>query len=513
VVAHPNDHPRTSDLLVEDSGLVKEILPRGQARENDYRNLVPAGLYLASSQFFTQIPSGIKADMIGDLLPTLMGSAARIAVYNTPEYLRDIGSPDRHELAELDLKAGRVERMNNAYSRPAVFFDCDGVLNEEPGLQGAVTSSDVRLIPHAGSALGRARESGRLTVAVTNRPQVAKGFVTFNGLDRILGRLEALLAEDGGVLDRIYFCPHHPEVGFPGEIPALKIRCECRKPGTLLLRRAFADLPIDRRRSILIGDSLFDIGAARGVGLLAYGVRTGHGCLDRERYQREYGVPPIPDLMFDSVSDAVDFEIEHGRIAAPVVSVIEKSLRGASAPLLVGICGRSRAGKSVAAHAIVRVLNEQGLNCLHVRLDDWIVPSADRLPNCSAEARNRVEKLRDVVNSLRVGECVHAPGYDPATRETSRPVTYDPSGRSVILLEGSFAGHHTIREMIDFLVFVEAREELRRARFEAFYRWKGIDGNAIDVLWSARSTDEWSSVDLQRDSADFVLQAPGVNRL
>ena len=72
-----------------------------------------------------------------------------------------------------------------------------------------------------------------------------------------------------------------PETGFPGEIPALKIRCECRKPGTLLLRRALAELPIDRRRSMLIGDSLRDIGAARGVGIWAYGVRTGHGCRDR----------------------------------------------------------------------------------------------------------------------------------------------------------------------------------------------------------------------------------------
>ena len=74
--------------------------------------------------------------------------------------------------------------------------------------------------------------------------------------------LEALLAADGGVLDRIYYCPHHPDAGFQGEIPTLKVLCECRKPGTLLLKRALADLPIDQRRSALIGDSLRDIAAA-----------------------------------------------------------------------------------------------------------------------------------------------------------------------------------------------------------------------------------------------------------
>ena len=154
--------------------------------------------------------------------------------------------------------------------------------------------------------------------------KVAKGLVTLEGLDHILGRLEALLAEDGGVLDRIYFCPHHPESGFPGEIPALKIRCECRKPGTLLLRQALADLPIDQPRSMLIGDSLRDIGAARGIGIWAYGVRTGYGCRDRERYQRESGMPPVPDLMFETVSEAVEFGIDYRGIAAPVMAEIAR---------------------------------------------------------------------------------------------------------------------------------------------------------------------------------------------
>src|SRR5262249_17465060 len=148
--------------------------------------------------------------------------------------------------------------------------------------------------------------------------------ITFEGLSQILGRLEALLAEDGGVLDRIYFCPHHPEAGFPGEISALKVDCECRKPGTLLLRRAFADLPIDQKRSSLIGDSVRDIGAARGAGIWAYGVRTGHGCRDREVYEREIGLPPEPDLMFDNVSEAVNFEVGYGALVVPVVNAIRE---------------------------------------------------------------------------------------------------------------------------------------------------------------------------------------------
>src|SRR6185437_16210549 len=248
-VAHPNDHPRTSDLIVEENGAVIDLLPVGQMRQHDYRNLVPTGLYLASSSFFDRIIPGKTADMVRDVLPAMIASGSKLAVYNTPEYLRDVGTPARHALAERDLLSGRPEAMSARHSRPAIFFDCDGVLNDEPGTKGAVAERDIKLIPGAGRAVRRAREAGLLTVAITNRPQVAKGFVTFEGLSHILGRLEALLAEDGGgVLDRIYFCPHHPEAGFPGEVAALKIRCECRKPGSLLLRQAFADLPIEQGR-------------------------------------------------------------------------------------------------------------------------------------------------------------------------------------------------------------------------------------------------------------------------
>ena len=511
MVVHPNDHPRTSDLIVEDDGVVKAILPYGRPREHDRRNLVPTGLYLASAEFFRSIEPGVKADMIRDLLPTLIASGARIAAYNTAEYLRDVGTPARHALAERDLAAGRVEALNNVHRRPAIFFDCDGVLNEEPGLQGAVSPDDVKVIPGAGAAVRRAREAARITVAVTNRPQVAKGFVTFEGLGHILGRLEALLAEDGGVLDRVYFCPHHPEAGFAGEISALKVRCECRKPGTLLLQRAMADLPIDQRRSALIGDSLRDIGAARAFGIWAYGVRTGIGCRDAERYRKETGTPPVPDLMFDTVSEAVDFDTEYNGLVAPVVTAIRGFMDGKETPVLVGVCGRSRSGKSVMAHAIVRSLTEQDVTCLHVRLDDWIVPAADRGPNCSSEARNRVNAFPDLIKALRAGAKVRAPGYDSATRGPGNVITYDATGRSVIVLEGIFAGHQSIRSMLDFAVFAMVPEEMQRARFAAFYRWKGLDENAIEALWRERAADEWPSVDAQRDGADFVLMR-GVSR-
>jgi mannose-1-phosphate guanylyltransferase / phosphomannomutase len=379
------------------------------------------------------------------------------------------------------------------------------VLNEEPGDPGIVAADQVKTIPGAGAALRHARLAGLLAVAVTNRPQVAKGLVTFDDLDHILGRLEALLAEDGGVLDRIYFCPHYPQAGFAGEIAALKIRCECRKPGSLLLRQAIADLPIDRLRSILIGDSLRDIGAARGVGIWAYGVRTGYGCRDRERYRREAGVPPVPDLMFETVSEAVDFGLGYRTLAAPVVTGIRRALERGTTPVLVGVSGRSRAGKTAIAHAAIRSLTEDGVAGLHVRLDDWIMAAPERAPCADAETRNRVDALPGMVAALRAGATVSAPGYDAASRGAGEAVTYDAGGRSVILLDGSFAAHASVRALLDVAVFVAPPPAVQQERFAAFYRWKGLDQQAIDALWRERAADEWRAVDMQQAGADLVL--------
>jgi histidinol-phosphate phosphatase family protein len=515
IVAHPNDHPRTSDLIRVRDDRVTALLPREIPRARDERNLVPAGLYLASPEFFTRIPKsqklvgqrlmGQKLDMVRDVMPRLVASGEPIAAYNTPEYMRDVGTAARHATAERDLADGTVAALNLRNRRPAIFFDVDGVLNEEPGTQGALAPDDVRLIPGAGAAVAETHAARVLAVAVTNRPQVARGDISFDDLDGILGRLEALLAEQHGVLDRFYVCPHHPDRGFPGEVAALKIKCECRKPGALLFQRAMEELPIDRVRSCAIGDSLRDIGAARAAGVWAYGVRTGYGCRDAGRYPGRAGAAPTPDLMFDDVGEAVRFALGYQVLAAPLANAIDG--RAANRPMLVAICGRSRSGKSVVSHALLRTLRDRETDALLVRLDDWIQPAAERRPKDTAEIRNRVDRLPAIVAALRQGEAITAPGYDSARRVQGQAVTYDPAGRSVIVLDGVFAAHPAIRPQIDLAAFVDTPEPVQRGRFEALYRWKGFDDAAMEELWHARIADEWAAVDAQRETCDVIITA------
>lgn len=309
IVAHPNDHPETSDLLVERDGLVKQILPAKTPRQGDFRNLVPAGIYAATPAFLDRLADGVKVDMIHDVLPALIAKGEIIGVYNTPEYLRDVGTAKRHGMAEADLASGRVARESLRHARPAIFFDVDGVLNEDPGGHGVLHEDQVVLVPGAAEALRRTLDAGYLAVGVTNRPQLAKGLMDRGGLDRILGRLETLLARNGAWLNGIYFCPHHPEKGHPGEVPELKIVCRCRKPAPGLLEDAARDLNIDLSRSALIGDSLRDISAARALGVTGYGVRTGYACADAAKYPD--GDKIEPPVMFASVLEAVQFITAH----------------------------------------------------------------------------------------------------------------------------------------------------------------------------------------------------------
>jgi len=96
---------------------------------------------------------------------------------------------------------------------------------------------------------------------------IARGECTEAGLRRIHNRLEWLLGERHAYLDAIYYCPHHPDKGYPGERLDLKIVCTCRKPATGLLEAATRDFNIDVSRSWMVGDSAIDIQAAQTFGI------------------------------------------------------------------------------------------------------------------------------------------------------------------------------------------------------------------------------------------------------
>lgn len=165
-------------------------------------------------------------------------------------------------------------------SRPAIFFDRDGVLNKEVG--NLKNIKDFVLLEGAAKSIKKVNQSHFYAVVITNQPVIAKGFCTLEELLLIHKKMETELSKGGAKLDGIYFCPHHPEKGFEGENKKYKIHCVCRKPKLGMIRQAVKDLNIDLKKSFMIGDRTVDCQMALRAGIKFIGVKTGYGLKDKQ---------------------------------------------------------------------------------------------------------------------------------------------------------------------------------------------------------------------------------------
>ena len=145
---------------------------------------------------------------------------------------------------------------------------------------------------------------------MTRKPVVAKGFCTEQEITLTHNKLETLLGRDHAFVDRIYYCPHHPEKGFAGERAELKIHCACRKPNPGMVQQAVRDLNIDLESSWFIGDTTTDVQTAHNAGLRSILLRTGHAGKDAKHDAR-------PDYVFDTLTEAVDFIVDRETFKSP----------------------------------------------------------------------------------------------------------------------------------------------------------------------------------------------------
>src|SRR5262249_7521939 len=114
-------------------------------------------------------------------------------------------------------------------------------------------------------------------------------------------RLVALLAAEGAFLDAIYYCPHLPE----GIVAHYSKECDCRKPATGMVEKAYAEHPeLDRKQSFVVGENATDIELERHCGGRGILVRTGYGDAVLEG---SYQWPVKADYEAISIVDAVDW--------------------------------------------------------------------------------------------------------------------------------------------------------------------------------------------------------------
>ena len=262
VLTHPSTHLHDSTALkVDGSARVTAFLPPDG--EKTRPNRTNAGLHFCSPRLFDRITEVKKTDLDREVLAPLAREGLLFA-YHSPEYVKDLGTPTRLAEGERDLGAGIVARGNLRLPQHAVFLDRDGTVNRHVGF---ITSPDeLELLPRAAEAIKCLNDRHVPVILITNQPVVARGEVSEEGLGEIHDRLGTLLAESGAFINDIFYCPHHPDGGFAGEVAALKRVCDCRKPAPGLLLQAAKKYNVDLAASFMIGDSARDVEAGKRAG-------------------------------------------------------------------------------------------------------------------------------------------------------------------------------------------------------------------------------------------------------
>ena len=236
--------------------------------------LINAGVCWMDRRLLEQLPEGVSA-LEQDLFPRL-AAEGRLFGKQYEGYFIDIGIPNDYQRANQELPAWQ--------RRPALFFDRDGVINQDHGY--VCSPERFEWVAGAPQAIRWCNDHGYLVIVVTNQSGIARGYYDEAQFQTFMAWIQAELAGLGAHIDATYHCPHHPSAG----TGSLRMACHCRKPNPGLLEQARSEWAIDWPHSLLIGDKPTDLEAAKRVGI------AGHlfpgGRLDL--FLREtLGTPPV----------------------------------------------------------------------------------------------------------------------------------------------------------------------------------------------------------------------------
>ena len=276
---HPNSHPFDSDIVLRDeTQRVCGFLSKHDTRTDWYDNCVNAGFYIVNKRLCGRIVRGEKTDLEKQVLWPLARQGGAVYAYLSPEYIKDVGTPERITAAAGELERGVVAARNLEKKQKCVFLDRDGTVNQYRGLIS--TPEQLELEPCAAEAIRLLHRPSDPADVVTNQPVVARGMCSVEDVENIHRKLSTLLGQEGAYLDGIVFCPHHPDKGYPEENPAYKIPCRCRKPDIGMLTACAERFNIDLAQSWMVGDTTVDLQTGLNAGTHTALVLTGEAGRD-----------------------------------------------------------------------------------------------------------------------------------------------------------------------------------------------------------------------------------------
>lgn len=180
----------------------------------------------------------------------------------------------------------------------AVFLDKDGTLIKDVPYN--VDPGRIELLPGVIEGLQELQDAGYVLIGISNQSGLARGMFSEGQLQQVLQRLTSLLSEHGVNLDKVYYCPHHPEA----VVEQYQKKCACRKPMPGMLQQAAKEYAVDLDHSWMIGDILNDIQAGHEACCRAILIDNGN---ETEWYMTK---ERIPDFSAESFLEAVKFILD-----------------------------------------------------------------------------------------------------------------------------------------------------------------------------------------------------------
>ena len=494
LVVHPNDHPYDSDLLeTDEQGRVVAFHSKPHTEGVRYHNMVNAAAYILNPEILDYLEKGLKADFGKDIFPSLVGKVPMYG-YLTTEYLKDMGTPGRLEKVTGDILSGKVKNRSLEKKQKAIFLDRDGVINYDTDLINR--PEDFELYDFASRSIQKINRSEYLCIVCTNQSVIARGMTDLSGLGEIHKKMEWQLGEKGAYVDAIYFCPHHPDSGYPGEVKEYKVVCECRKPKPGMLLQAAEKFNIDLAQSFFIGDSERDVQAGIAAGVTTFGVKTGHGLKKTET---------SPDYFMENLEECVDLILENPYDTL-YRQVKEKYTGHPGESFVIAVGGNARSGKSTLVSGLRQKFLKDGISVMTINLDDWILPKEKRENEKDVFHNFRVHEIEKDLEKILKGEEVRVSGYARHPQRKAMASTYSWRGEKVVLLDGIVAlSTEGLRRLSHLKLFKDISPGDLYTRLRSFYAWKGYSPDAFEKLYQKRKRDEYDIIDKDRIFADLLL--------
>jgi len=494
LLVHPNNHPHDSDLVESDrQWLIKAFHSKPHPAWLYYHNLVNAALYILDPRIFSYIESNVSSDFWKHIFPKILQDHKTLRAYKTHEYIKDMWTLERLQQVEYDILSWKVARLNMQNKQKAVFIDRDGVINEE--VDNLSHIDDLHILPWTTEGLKIINKSEYLSLLVTNQPMIAKWFLKEAELDEIHKKLESEIGKSWAYIDDIYYCPHHPDKWFEGEIHELKIDCDCRKPKTWMIDQALQEYNIDIAQSFIIGDSTTDIQTGKNAWIKTILVRTWYAGDDGK-----YNV--VPDFVFKDLLEASTFIVDdYDRLYKEVEGLLIKK------PKIISIAGLSRSGKSTFTRIFSLYLHDHSVPFQYLNLDNRLLPRDQRSPTMTVRERYQYDNISKDFETLLTGKPIKINTYDVKNRTVKLFTTdfvYDPT--SILIIDGVVSlDIPYLRNISDFKIYCDIDEDVRKNRFEEFYIYKWLSDSEITDLYQTRQQDEYHFITQTKQYSDCII--------